>query len=138
MKEIGTVESVEGQDVLVRLKRHGACLGCRACSLSSDGDMTIKAKSLGELRAGDQVTIEIDTAKVVRAILLIYLFPALSFLAGIIIGFYTLPIIGVKSHIELISVFIGLVLMVFAYSAASNYGLRRSEDYKATAANVNG
>ena len=100
--------------------------------------MTIKAKSLGELRAGDQVTIEIDTAKVVKAILLIYLFPALSFLAGIIIGFYTLPTIGVDSHIELISVFIGLVLMVFAYSAASNYGLRRSEDYKATAANING
>jgi positive regulator of sigma E activity len=136
MKEIGTVESVEGREVMVRLKRHGACLGCRACSLSSSGDMIIKAKSLDELRPGDQVTIEIGAEKIVKAILLIYLFPALAFLFGVIVGFYGLPRVGVDRHIELISVVVGFFCMVLAYSVASNYGLRKREEYKATAATI--
>ncbi|MBN1872095.1 MAG: SoxR reducing system RseC family protein [Candidatus Omnitrophica bacterium] len=136
MNETGTVESVKDGEVLVRLKRHGACLGCRACSLSSAGDMMVKARSLGIVNPGDQVTVKIETAKVIKAIVLIYLFPALSFILGIVIGFYTLPLMGVVRNIELISLAIGLAFIIFAYSIARIYGSRRGKEYQAEVKSV--
>ena len=57
MKEIGVVQSVEKGGVLVKLKRHAACLGCRACSMASGGDMLIRGIAEDSVKIGDTVLL---------------------------------------------------------------------------------
>ena len=131
MKETGIVHAVKDGEVLVRLKRHAACLGCRACFLSSSGDMIIKAITSDRIKVGDQVTIEIDSISIIKAILVVYLLPAIAFLAGIFAGLRIAPLLGIYKHKEIFSILIGLFLLGAFMFLARWYGIKKSKTYQA-------
>ena len=124
MRETGVVQAVEDGEVSVRLKRHAACLGCRACSLSSSGDMVVKAIASDKVKVGDNVTIEIDSASIIKAIVLVYLLPAIAFLVGVFAGLKIAPPLGFYKHKEIISILIGLVLLGASLFMARSYSVK--------------
>lgn len=131
MKETGIVHAVRGSDVLVKLKRHAACLGCRACSMSSNGDMVIKATASNRVAVGDEVTIEIDSISIIKAITLLYLLPAIAFLAGVSSGLKIAPALGFYAHKEIFSILIGVILLSASLFLARWYGIKKSSAYQA-------
>lgn len=131
MRETGIVDAVEKGEVLVRLKRHGACLGCRACSIGSGGDMVIKAIAADKVQKGDQVTIEIDSISLLKAIVMVYLLPTAAFLAGILAGLRMAPLLGIYEYKEIFSVLVGIALLFASFFLARRYGFKRRNTYKA-------
>ena len=139
MKETGVVHAVREDGILVGLKRHAACLGCRACSIGSSGEMIIKAACSDRLmtetscgiKVGDQVSIEIDSTSVVKAIALVYLLPAIAFLAGIFAGLRIASLLSIYKHQEIFSMLTGLVFLGASLFFARQYGARRSGAYQA-------
>lgn len=125
------MHAVGDGEVLVRLKRHAACLGCRACSLSSTGDMIVKAIASNKVKVGDNVTIEIDSASIIKAITLVYLLPAIAFLAGIFVGLKIATLLGIYKHKEILSILIGVVLLSAFIFLARWYGIKKSSAYQA-------
>ena len=130
MIETGVVKSVDGQDIMVAIKRREACLGCGACSVSSKKEMIIKAKTTKEVKIGDRVTVEIKSASVAKAVVLAYLVPAASFLLGIILALKFLKGLGVDKYSEPISVLAGLFFMGAAFLFLRFYGIKRSDEYQ--------
>lgn len=128
MRETGIVQAIEGGVALVKLRRHAACPGCRACSLSSNGDMTIKTVAPAEVKPGDEVALEIDSASIVKAIALVYLLPAAAFIAGVLAG---LKVMSDYRHKEVISVLIGGGLLTASLFLARMYGKNKSNSYQA-------
>ena len=139
MRETGVVHAVRGDEILVRLKRHAACLGCRACSLSSSGDMIIKAiasDKVDKAKVGDKVTIEVDSISIIKAIVFVYLLPAIAFLGGIFAGLRVALFLGIYKHKEIVSILIGVVLLSASLFLARMYGIRKSNTYQARIAGI--
>ena len=128
MREEGIVEVLEGGEASVRIKRHAACLGCRACSLNADGDMTVKAVAHGDVRPGDKVSLEVDSTSIIKAVILVYLLPAVLFIGGVFLG---LKIASGSSHKEAVSVLVGLVFLSGSLFLARAYGKKRSASFRA-------
>ena len=142
MKETGVVHAISDGEVLVRLKRRAACLGCKACFVSSAGDMIIKAvatdrmhppgKNFGAgVKVGDEITIEIDSASIIKAITLLYLLPAVAFLVGIFAGLKIASLLGIYTHKEIIAILIGVTLLSASLFLARGYGVKKSGAYQA-------
>ncbi len=138
MKEDGIVCAVREDEVFVKLKRHSACLGCRACSIGTDGDMVIKAIASERVGEGDRVTVEIDSTLLVKAILIVYLLPAVGFFLGILTGLKITSLVGVYKYAEIISAFIGFAFLGLALFFARSYGIRRKSVYQARITRVIG
>ena len=131
MREKGIVRAIEGGEAVVSLKRHSACPGCKACSVSSNGDITIKAAIAGQVKAGDEVTLEIDSSSMIKAIVLVYLLPAVFFIIGVLAGLKIAPSIGIHKHKELIAIFTGALLLAVSLFLARQYGKTKSGTYQA-------
>lgn len=131
MKETGVVHSVERDEALVRIKRHSACMSCKACSAASDGNMLIKAFSGGNVKAGDEVSVEIDSVSVIKAIAMVYILPTIAFLAGIFAGMKAAPVLGIHESKEAFSIVTGTALLGASLLLARCYGIKRKDAYKA-------
>ena len=128
MREEGIVEAVESGEASVRIKRHAACLGCRACSLNANGHMTVKAVARSDVRPGDKVSLEVDSASIIKAVILVYLLPAVLFIGGVFLG---LKVAGGSSHKEAVSVLVGLAFSAASLILARAYGKKRSASFRA-------
>lgn len=85
MKETGTVISVKGNSVTVKVKRKAACSGCGRCGgrLSLGGDsMIVEAVKIGDPKPGDLVELELPDTDYLRVSFLVYGLPLLSAGAG--------------------------------------------------------
>lgn len=131
MKEEGIVCAVRTGEVFVKLKRHSACLGCKSCSVGTDGDMVIKAIASERVGEGDRVTVEIDSTLLVKAILLVYLLPAVGFFLGILAGLKISSLLGIYKYAEVISAFIGFAFLGLVFFFVRSYGIRRKSAYQA-------
>ena len=81
MIEAGTIKSVEGHHVIVKLEVHGGCANCgmnQFCHSTGSGDREIRVLTGGiECRPGDIVEIETPARGLVSAAFLIFILPLL-------------------------------------------------------------
>lgn len=77
MQEIGIVESVEGKEAIVNVKRSTACGdSCATCGAQCKTSRTkISAKNLVDAKVGDKVQIEMATRTVILSAILVYILP---------------------------------------------------------------
>lgn len=77
MQEIGIVESIDGKEAVVNVKRRTACGdSCATCSVQCKTSRTkISAKNLVDAKVGDKVQIEMATRTVILSAILVYIFP---------------------------------------------------------------
>jgi sigma-E factor negative regulatory protein RseC len=86
MEEEALVLATEGDRAQVQFRRKSACDICRACSMGSGGVMIAEVENKIGAEAGKKVKVEIDSPSVLKAALIVYLFPLLGLISGFIIG----------------------------------------------------
>jgi len=89
VKEYGTAIGIQGSRVTVSVKRTAACDRCGRCShphvvFGDNSTMNIDAISVGEIRPGDTVELEMGTGEFLEASFLVWVLPLLA--AGIGFG----------------------------------------------------
>ena len=122
MAEICEVIDFNDNKVVVRLERKEACAKCRACTAGmKSSDMLISAENLCSAEIGDHVEIALEETDFVKAVLIMYGFPFVMFLAGVFGGYYSCLHFGIRGA-EYIGFILGLVLV------AVSYGIIRSQE----------
>ncbi len=91
MKEYGTAVKVSDGKVIVMVKRTAACEKCGKCShphvvFGDNSDLAIEAVSLGDIKPGDTVELDMDNHDFLRASLLVWGLPLVAAGAGLGLG----------------------------------------------------
>ena len=116
MAEIGEVIERENDRVVVKLERKEACAKCRACTAGmKSSDMLINAENLCNAEKGDKVEISLEESDFMKAVLVMYGFPFVMFMIGVLAGYYGCLRLGIPGA-EYISFGLGLVLVVISYA----------------------
>ena len=88
--EEGIVIKVEAATAWVKTVKTGACESCAAKSschtLGGGKEMEVEAINTAAARIGDRVVIGFETASLLKASFLIYIFPILGLILGAVIG----------------------------------------------------
>lgn len=88
--EQGTVIKIDSQGTWVKTTQSSACAGCSArgsChSKPGGGDMEVNAVNTVGAVVGDRIVLGIETAPLLKATFLLYVFPILALLLGAFVG----------------------------------------------------
>ena len=125
MGERGLVVDNIGNTVVVKLQRTDACAKCKACIAGiTSQEMIIHAKNICDAEKNDWVNIEVDGNHFLKAVIIMYGFPFLSFVFGIAIAYPSAAFVGLAAHKELFSFTVGLLLTIATY-----FFIKSKEDY---------
>ena len=84
--ERGIVTRTDSRGAWVKTIKTGSCEGCSArgsChSLSDRGDMEVKAINAAGAKVGDRIVMSFETASLLKATFLLYVFPILLLIIG--------------------------------------------------------
>ena len=88
--EHGIVLRTDSEAAWVKTVRSSACEGCTAkgsCySMGGGNEMEVKALNTAGARAGDRIVLTFETASLLKATFLIYVFPIILLIVGAAIG----------------------------------------------------
>jgi sigma-E factor negative regulatory protein RseC len=114
--EHGVVLRTDSQDAWVKTIRSSACEGCTAresCHTTGDGQaLEVKAINSAGASVGDRIVLSFETASLLKATFLIYVFPIILMIAGAAIGQVLAPLIDFSPS-EL-SILLGFAFFLFA------------------------
>lgn len=118
--EQGIVIRTDARAAWVKTIKTGSCEGCSArgsChSLSNRGEMEVEAINEAGAKAGDRIVLSIETASLLKASFLLYVFPILMLILGAAIGQESAPYFDFNpsgfSAVVGFSFFIGAVLII--------------------------
>ena len=129
---IATSGSGEAGTATIKAKRSEACEGCGTKDMCHDSDgESAKLEALNPVGAkvGDEVNFTVGTGTVIRAGLLIYLFPLIGFIIGVVLVQALADVALPKTwNADLASAALGMALMILTYLAISIYSKRSGED----------
>ena len=112
MVERGTVVGINGGDVDVMFKRTSACGKCCACGMMVGSDeMTIPLKNTIGATMGDKVIVEFSGKKSLKSSVIVYVFPLVFFVVGILLGYSFGNVVFPNILLEYAAMILGLVLM---------------------------
>lgn len=84
MIRIGTVEKKEEHGVRVRFDKMSACVGCSGCGQAQKTtEILVRG---GKAEPGDRVSVRMPEGRVLRLSFLVYVFPLLALIAGLVLG----------------------------------------------------
>ena len=98
--EHGIVIRTDSQGAWVKTIKSGACEGCTArgsChSLGDSGEVEVEAINEAGAKVGDRIVLSLETASLLKATFLLYVFPILLLIIGAVIGQATAPYFNVN------------------------------------------
>lgn len=120
MEEHGTIIRKDGDKVVIKAKRTGACESCsskKSCATAGGADAEVLVEALDPIgvKVGDKVVFSVSAGSVLKAGALLYLFPILSFIAGVALGQSVLPRFLPGYHPDLISGMAGVAFLAAAF-----------------------
>ena len=88
MKEVGTVEKIDGEFLLVRVEKKSACgENCATCKGGCvPTDRIIRVKRTLDCQTGDKVVLDMSGKKVMGAAFLVYIIPLVVLIFGYFLG----------------------------------------------------
>jgi sigma-E factor negative regulatory protein RseC len=123
--EKGIVLRTDSEAAWVKTVRSSACEGCTAkgsChSMGGGNEMEVKALNTAGARAGDRIVLSFETASLLKATFLIYVFPIILLIVGAAIGQMLAFLIGFSP--SALSVLLGFVFFftgLFIIKARAN------------------
>lgn len=134
MEEQGVIVEEKGATVMIRTRKKSSCDSCAtksSCHNIGDSEMLIEARNAVGAHVGDQVVFAVGASDIIKAGVLLYLVPVLSFILGIVLG----PSVGERyfpaANPDLVSGVLGAVLLVAAFLGLKLYGrhLARSKSH---------
>jgi len=123
MKQCGLVIETLESTAKVRMQRHSSCAGCNACKMgSAEKPIELEALNTPKASVGQMVEVEMEHQHVLRAAFLMYVFPLLFLVVGVVVGHYGLRALGVVQYADLFT-----ALVAFAFTGAAYLILNRSQ-----------
>lgn len=124
MKQTGLVVEIVNDKAKIRMQRHTACGDCGACQVSeSQLKLTLEAENIVGAKPGDFVEVDMETLDFLSATIIVYLFPLLALMIGIIGGFYGVLALGFSFNTAQ-----GIAAVLGILAAALTYlGIRYNE-----------
>ena len=123
--EQGIVLRTESDAAWVKTVRSSACEGCTAkgsCHTTGSGeDMEVKAINSVGAGVGDRIVLSFETASLLKATFLIYVFPIILMITGAVLGQMLAPRIGFST--SALSVLLGFAFFfssLFIIKARAN------------------
>ncbi len=132
--ERGIVIKLDSTTAWVKTTRSSACETCSAkssCNVVENGEeMEVEAINEAGAQVGDRIIISIETASLLKASFLLYVFPILLMLAGAIIGQKAAPLLDIDP--SLFSAVVGFSFFFVSIWFVKSRGNRmaREKEYK--------
>lgn len=124
MEEQGVIIESRGPTVLIKTKRTSSCDGCtskKSCATVGENEMVIEADNPVGAHVGDRVLYEVGAASVIKAGLLLYLVPVVSFIVGVVLGQSAGPRYFPQYNSDLVSGLMGVGFLVIAFVGLKIY-----------------
>jgi len=124
MEEKGIVVEEKGSTVMIRTDRKSSCDSCATKSLCQgigESDMLIEAENLVGAHVGDHVVVTVGAASVLKAGVLLYLVPVLSFILGLVLGQTVVAAYFPRQNPDLVSGVLGAVFLLAAFVGLKLY-----------------
>ncbi len=126
-ESIGRVIKIENGQMLISMKRDSACGSCESCAAGCESkEHIIKAKPRANFEVGDLVSIKVDSSKMLRGVMMVYLVPLLAFLLGIFVSNYIFSKLSFKVQ-DFYSIIIGVVLLLISLVIVKAYDKKYSK-----------
>ncbi|WP_215493135.1 SoxR reducing system RseC family protein [Fenollaria sporofastidiosus] len=126
-ESIGRVIKIENGQMLISMKRDSACGSCESCAAGCESkEHIIKAKPRANYNVGDLVSIKVDSRKMLRGVMMVYLVPLLAFLLGIFVSNYIFSKLSFKVQ-DFYSIIIGVVLLLISLVIVKAYDKKYSK-----------
>lgn len=126
MEELGVVVQEKNSTVLVKAKRGTSCDSCSAkSSCHSEGatEALIEAENPVGATVGDNVVFSVASGSVIKAGMLLYLGPILSFIFGVVMGQIISKDFFPSYNADLVSAVTGVVFLGIAFFGLRLYSL---------------
>lgn len=116
MQQLGYVTKVYEDIAKVVVGRESACGGnCSSCGSSCNvQNIELEVKNTLKARPGDYVELDLKTGHVLKSAVVVYLFPLLMMIIGIILGINSFKSLNYSNY-ETYGFIIGLVFLGFSY-----------------------
>ncbi len=131
MEEQGVVVENRGATVLIKTERKSACESCaskKSCHSISETEMLIEAENPVGAGVGDMVIYEIGAGSVIKAGMLLYLVPLLSFILGVVLGQGASGRFFAGHNPDLVAGLSGALFLAAAFVGLKLYGRRFERD----------
>ncbi len=127
--EKGTVIEKNNDKITVSFKRGAGCGSCKACSEGqNENEMIITAYNDCDANIGDVVEVNIETAFMLKATIIMYVIPLITMMVGFLIG----NIISEEA-----SFFLGLIFLAVTYGVIKmNESKFQNRDFTAKATKI--
>lgn len=134
MYKFGTVLSTGDHKAKVAIKRSSLCGDkCGSCSGKCEQlEKIVELDNTKDLQPGENVSVEIDNNKVLKAAFLVYIFPLIMLIIGVFIGPMIYSSVNLTMNLELFNLTIGLFMMALAFVVV------KVVDHKKSKENYNG
>jgi positive regulator of sigma E activity len=143
IEEHGVIISISNDIAFISTKRGSECDGCGSKSLCNpsegeDKTMIVEAFNPIEAHVGEKVVFTVGAATVLRAGMMLYLVPLLSFIAGVVAGQVLGPKLMPEMNLDLVSAVLGFVFVIFSFVGLRFYGksAATSKTYRPTVVKV--
>jgi sigma-E factor negative regulatory protein RseC len=112
MIEKGRVVSIHQGRALIELVPGKECEHCNLCSGGvSGGKMSMELEAIEGLRAGHEVTIEIDSKEVLKGGWTVFILPLIAFIVGAAAAPDLTRVLGMRLRAEIASLLFGGLLL---------------------------
>jgi len=124
LREEGRVINLKGDLATVEIERKSACGTCRACALGTGNTMITEAENPLGAKIGQRVRVEISSRAILRGAFLIYIFPLLALILGMVLGITITNRVGFKESSQTVGLVLGLVFLVLSFVLIWRYNKR--------------
>ncbi len=131
MEEHGVVVENKGATVLIKTERKSACDSCasrKICYSISETEMLIEVDNPVGADVGDMVVYEVGAGSVIKAGMLLYLVPLLSFILGLVLGQGASGRFFAGQNPDLVAGLAGFLFLGAAFVGLKLYGRRLERD----------
>ncbi|MEA4971890.1 hypothetical protein SDC9_136288 [bioreactor metagenome] len=139
MAEKGQVTQVKPDNkVVVKMIRTEACGKCRACMVFSSKEMIMEAMNECNAKAEDWVELELQKDSFYSAVLIMYGFPSLGLMLGIVLGYFGLYQLMPGFNREILGLICGLIGIYICHLVIkkNNYRWENNKKYIPVAARL--
>jgi sigma-E factor negative regulatory protein RseC len=130
MIEKGVVADSNDGKIIVNIKRHPACGGCKACNMQESREMILELENTIGAQKGQSVNIELDDLVILKGACMFYGVPLLGLVLGIFAGKMIADTVMTTYSTEIISALSGIFFLSAALIAVRRYNLNNREKYK--------
>lgn len=141
IEEEGRIIEVKGETAFIKAERTTSCDKCMAkevCTGLTETSMLIEALNPVNAKAGDHVIFNVGAATVVKAGVLLYLFPLIGFISGIVAGQLTADRVFPGRNPDIVSAIFGFIFLALTAAGVHLYGRRaqKSRTYMPTVVRI--